>query len=325
MQFVDVKTDFAFKKVFGSLESKNILVNFLNAMLDFKENPIVDLTIVNPYQIPTTNRFKESSLYVKANLENDTVVIIDIQVLTVFKFGKLVLSNWAKSYSMQLEQSSHHELNPVIVLTISDFILFKNEALKSVVISRFNLFEKQHHVAYLEQDLELVFVELPKFDKSETELVSIRDKWLYFLKYAGNLKSLPKSLASEEAIQAAFKFADRSNFTVDELEIQETQLRCFNDQQLILARSEEAEAKIAQAQKSAAEILAKLKQIEAEKQAIEAEKQAALAKAEQAENLAKEAAQATKLQIAKQMLQANVDIALIRQVLEDAELENLND
>jgi predicted transposase/invertase (TIGR01784 family) len=325
MQFIDVKTDFAFKKVFGSLESKDILINFLNAMLDFKENPIVDLTIVNPYQIPTTNRLKKSSLHVKANLENDTIVIIDIQVLNIFRFGKLVLSNWAKSYSMQLEQSSHYELNPVIVLTISDFILFKNKALKSVVISRFDILEKQHHVAYLEQDFELVFVELPKFDQSDTDLISTRDKWLYFLKYAGNLKSLPESLASEEAIQAAFKFADRSCFTVDELEIQETQLRCFNDQQLILARSEEAEAKIALAQKSAAEILAKLKHIQEEKQVLEAEKQAALAKAEQAENTAKEAAQATKLQIAKQMLQANVDIALIRQVLEDAELENLND
>ena len=35
MQFLDVKTDYAFKKVFGSEQSKPILPSFLNAVLDF--------------------------------------------------------------------------------------------------------------------------------------------------------------------------------------------------------------------------------------------------------------------------------------------------
>jgi len=33
MNFLDVKTDYAFKKVFGSIESKNILISFLNALV----------------------------------------------------------------------------------------------------------------------------------------------------------------------------------------------------------------------------------------------------------------------------------------------------
>ena len=33
MQFLDVKTDYAFKKVFGSEESKDILISFLNAII----------------------------------------------------------------------------------------------------------------------------------------------------------------------------------------------------------------------------------------------------------------------------------------------------
>jgi predicted transposase/invertase (TIGR01784 family) len=284
MQFIDVKTDFAFKKIFSNLESKDILINFLNAMLDFKKSPIVDLIIVNPYKI--SNKIKGNSLHVKANLKNNTIVNIDIQVLNLFKFGKLVLSNWAKSYSMQLEHSnSYHELNPLIVLTISNSIIFKNETLKSVVISHFEILEKQHQIPYLEHDFELVFVELPKFVQTDNELSSIRDKWLFFLKNAGNLQYIPDSLVSEETIKEAFKLADNSNLTLDELEIQETQLRCLNDQ-------------------------------------LQQEKQEAL---EKTENIAKEAAKATKLQIAKQMLQANVDIALIRQVLEAAEIEDLSD
>ena len=34
MQFVDVTTDRAFKKVFGSEQHKDILIGFLNAVLD---------------------------------------------------------------------------------------------------------------------------------------------------------------------------------------------------------------------------------------------------------------------------------------------------
>ncbi|MCI5151083.1 MAG: transposase, partial [Candidatus Electrothrix sp. MAN1_4] len=47
MDFLDVKTDFAFKKVFGSEQSKAILIDFLNAVIDFGDVGITDLTIVD--------------------------------------------------------------------------------------------------------------------------------------------------------------------------------------------------------------------------------------------------------------------------------------
>ena len=52
MNFLDVKTDYAFKKVFGSENSKDILISFLNAII-YCENSIKikDLTIVDPYNV----------------------------------------------------------------------------------------------------------------------------------------------------------------------------------------------------------------------------------------------------------------------------------
>ncbi len=80
MQFIDVKTDFAFKKVFGSAGSKDILLSFLNAVLDIKTNPIVDLTIVNPYQIPLVEGLKETYVVdIRAKLENGTSMIVEVQ------------------------------------------------------------------------------------------------------------------------------------------------------------------------------------------------------------------------------------------------------
>jgi PD-(D/E)XK nuclease family transposase len=75
MQFLDVKTDFAFKKVFGSPHSKDLLISFLNALLDVGDYPIVDLTIVDPYQIPLIEGMKDTFVDVKAVLSNGSQVI----------------------------------------------------------------------------------------------------------------------------------------------------------------------------------------------------------------------------------------------------------
>ncbi|WP_267901109.1 PD-(D/E)XK nuclease family transposase [Dulcicalothrix desertica] len=52
MTFINPKTDFAFKKIFGSKQSKDILIGFLNAIL-YEEKPVIlDLVILDPYQAP---------------------------------------------------------------------------------------------------------------------------------------------------------------------------------------------------------------------------------------------------------------------------------
>ena len=38
MNFLDVKTDYAFKKVFGTEENKPLLIDFLNSIIDFKDD-----------------------------------------------------------------------------------------------------------------------------------------------------------------------------------------------------------------------------------------------------------------------------------------------
>jgi hypothetical protein len=44
MRFLDVKTDYAFKRVFGSEGSQPVLISFLNAILEYEgEQAIVDL------------------------------------------------------------------------------------------------------------------------------------------------------------------------------------------------------------------------------------------------------------------------------------------
>ena len=122
MNFINPKTDFAFKKIFGSEESKPILIDFLNALL-FQEQPIIaDLEIIDPYQAPRIVGMKDTYLDVKARLSNHKTVIIEMQVLNLEGFEKRILYNAAKAFSMQLSVGEDYNLlNPVIAITITNF------------------------------------------------------------------------------------------------------------------------------------------------------------------------------------------------------------
>ncbi len=83
MRFINPKTDFAFKKIFGSNQSKPILISSLNAMI-YDGNPtITDLEIIDPYLASRVQYLKDSYLDVKARLTGGATVIIEMQVLNI--------------------------------------------------------------------------------------------------------------------------------------------------------------------------------------------------------------------------------------------------
>jgi predicted transposase/invertase (TIGR01784 family) len=216
MRFINPKTDFAFKKIFGSEQSKDILISFLNALLYDGNSTIEDLEIINPYLAPKIRGIKDTYLDVRAKITGDKTVIIEMQVLNVEGFEKRILYNAAKAYSIQLDSGENYNLlNPVIALTITDFEMFSNW---DKVISRFALKEQDYLVDYSIYDIELVFVELPKFNKSLDELESLTDKWIYFLKSARSLETVPEEIGEIPEIKKAFAIANQANLNRDELE-----------------------------------------------------------------------------------------------------------
>ena len=229
MIFINPKTDFAFKKIFGSEKSHGVLISFLNGILYGGRSIIEDLTILNPYQAPRIRGVKDTYLDVKAKLHSGETVIIEMQVLNVEGFEKRILYNATKSYAMQLDKGEKYsELNPVIALTITDFEMFSDI---DRPISRFVLKENDLLIDYLSCDLQLVFLELPKFKRSLEELESLTDKWIYFMQHAPDLDLVPERMGSVLAIQQAFEFANRAMLTRDELDELEHQAFFIQDQQ----------------------------------------------------------------------------------------------
>ncbi|NEO55166.1 MAG: Rpn family recombination-promoting nuclease/putative transposase [Okeania sp. SIO3B5] len=217
MKFVSPKIDYAFKKIFGSEESEDILISFLNAIIYEGKKTIQSLTIVNPFNPGKVISLKDTYLDVKAVLFDDSLVMIEMQVAWMGAFNKRVAYNLAKAYANQLDKGEKYPLlNPAIAVTITDFMLFKKS---EKVINKFVFKEEEKNFECLDKELRLIFVELPKFKKSLSELESLSDKWIYFLKEASSLDEIPENLGEVSEIEKALNIAEQINMTPEELDM----------------------------------------------------------------------------------------------------------
>ena len=287
MHFLNPKTDYAFKKIFGSDASQDILVSFLNAVLDLSgDDAIVEVTILDPRLVPKIEGMKDTYLDVRVKDQRERAYIVEMQVLNVEGFEKRVLYNACKAYVNQLGKGDpYHILSDVVAVTITDFTMFPD---LERVVSCFRL-RADENPAICQKDLELVFAELPKFTKAESELTTTLDRWLYFLRTARDLTAIPLSLAVEPAIVHAFELANRAGLTEDEIDYLETRERWIVDQQHIQKRAQIAEHKAQEAESKAQEAESKAQEAESKAQDAESKAQEAESKVQEAEHKVQEA------------------------------------
>jgi len=248
--FVDPKNDVAFRKIFGDENKKEILISFLNNILEFAgtDKEIMDITIQNPYQVPKLKELKETILDIKAVDKRNIHYIIEMQVFHTTAFEKKVLYYVSKASYRQLNKAEEYpKLNQVIFLGFLNFNLFQGvapppyycigsgkehreekvyqESKVSEGINKENPDYATRHLILDEktnenhfQDFEFNFVELPKFTKTLEELKDIKDKWIYFVKNAGTMKMIPRELQEPKELQEAFESAKQMKWSKKELE-----------------------------------------------------------------------------------------------------------
>ena len=220
LHFVDPKNDVAFRKIFGDENKKEILISFLNNILEFAgtDKEIVDISIQNPYQVPKLKEFKETILDIKAVDKRGIHYIIEMQVFYTAAFDKRVLYYVSKAYHQQLNKGDDYpKLNQVIFLGFLDFPLFQGN---SHYCTRHLILEEKSNEHYF-QDFELNFVELPKFNKSLEELEDIKDKWVYFVKNAKEMKMIPEELREPKELREAFEVANQMSWSKEEMDAYE--------------------------------------------------------------------------------------------------------
>lgn len=212
MQFVDIKNDIAFRKIFGDEKKKVILISFINAVMQLEASArIIDITITNPYQLPILPNFKASIIDVRAFDVAGKTFIIEMQVADVSGMDKRLLYYTSKEYSQQITSGEKYtELHPVIFIGIFDFRFSDGEYLSHHAICNVKTGER------VIKDMDFYFIELPKFQKTLTELETVTDKWIYFLKEAETLHVIPDNL-NDEGLNEAYNYANKYTWTKDEL------------------------------------------------------------------------------------------------------------
>ena len=215
MQFIDPRTDFAFKRIFGSEEGRDALVSMLNAVMGLQgEQAIDEVVLLDPYQPPAVAGLKRSFLDVKARDRQGTRYLIEMQVEPVREFAKRIVYNASKAYVGQLSRGADYaSLTQVVAITFCDFVMFSDF---DHYLSDHRVREQVTSKAYLDE-VRYYFVELPKFHLGEDEVSTPLERWCFFLKHAGGLDRIPRSL-SVEPYSTALHIAERSNLSREEWE-----------------------------------------------------------------------------------------------------------
>ena len=233
-KFLDPKNDIAFKRVFGSENHKDILIHFINDILELKDNEQIEsVEFLSPIQDPDIAYKKQSIIDVLCKDKNGVQIVVEMQVAPTKGFEKRAQYYAAKAYSRQLNSGSgedgrYENLKEVIFIAIADCVIFKDkvEYKSDHVILDKNSYE--HDL----RDFSFTFIELPKFKKTRIEeLVNIVEKWCYFFKYASNTseEDLQRLIGSDLVIQQAYEALNQFNWNEQELIAYEQEIKRIRD------------------------------------------------------------------------------------------------
>jgi predicted transposase/invertase (TIGR01784 family) len=220
--FADPKTDFVFKRIFGSEAHKPLLIELLNALLELSgEHRIVDLKYLSSEQHVPVEELKLSLVDVKCFDERGRQYVVEMQVLNVEGFEKRVVYNTSKAYVTQLRTGEDYPgLDDVVGVTICDFLLWPGPPISGgapvPMLSRWRM-QEQHGGALGLSQVQYVFLELPKYASGDDPEGMI-DRWAYFFRETENLAVVPPAL-SAPPYREALEVARMAGFSAGELDL----------------------------------------------------------------------------------------------------------
>ena len=172
------KMDFVFKRIFGNENHPNVLISFLNAVLN-PVDPIQSVVLKDTTIEKSHLEDKYSRLDVKAITNKGEHINIEIQLKDEYNIIKRSLYYWSKLYEGQLENGENYQkLSRTICINLLDFNLLNHDKFHSVY--RLKDCETNEELTDV---MELHFIELKKMkDVKRVEEVKTKlEAWLYFI------------------------------------------------------------------------------------------------------------------------------------------------
>ena len=240
---INPRVDFAFKKLFGSEENKDLLISLINAIIS-EQDQVVEVELKNPYNLADYRAGKISILDIKATSKNGQWFNVEMQIGEDCNFDKRAIYYWAKLVTDQLSEGMmYKELKKTISINILDFNFIRNSNevhnCYKIINTATGKDDKLHDI------FELHYVELRKFTKQQNQVTTALDRWSTFLTKAHNLDKnhVPEELAVDPAIVKAITAVDRM-FDEEERLVYEIRMQSLADIESKIASAEEIGLKI---------------------------------------------------------------------------------
>lgn len=234
-KYVNPLTDFGFKKLFGTEPNKELLINFLNQVLPEKHQ-IKELSYSKTEQLGQSALDRKAIFDLYCIGESGERFIVEIQKAKQNYFKDR--SVYYASFPIQGQSRKgdwDFRLQPVYTVGILDFI-FDDHKEESELLHLIELKNQRCEIFY--DKLKFIYIELPKFNKSESELDSQFDKWIYVFKHLSELQNRPQAL-QDRIFKRLFEVAEIARFTQEERAAYEESLKYYRDIKNVVDTSRE--------------------------------------------------------------------------------------
>ncbi len=227
-KYINPFTDFGFKRLFGEEPNKDLLLDFLNELLREDEGEITELSYLPNEKLPISVGDRKAIFDIYCTNEQGEKFIVEMQKAEqkFFKDRTVFYSTFPiQEQARNQGKEWNFELKSVYTIGILDFTFEESDA------------DKYHHnVKLTEQEtkkvfydkLHYIYLEMPKFTKTEKELTSRFDKWMFVLKNLPKLDRVPKKL-KEKIFLKLFKAAEISRLTSAEYKEYQASVNAYRD------------------------------------------------------------------------------------------------
>ncbi len=233
-RYVNFYTDFAFKKLFGTEMNKDLLISFLNALLQGRE-VVLDVNYLNTEHLGTQEYDRRAVFDVYCKNDKGEVFLVEMQKgeQQFFKDRSIYYSTFAIREQAPRGEWNY-ELKGGYTIGILNFCFDKER--EGNYYHEVKLMDTATKEVFYDK-LVFIYLEMPKFTKQENELESLFDKWLYVIRNLAALMERPRVL-QEKVFAHLFEAAEIAKFSRVERYEYEESLKAYRDWFSVMATAE---------------------------------------------------------------------------------------
>ena len=213
-RYINPYTDYGFKYLFGTEPNKEFTLALLNELLRGKE-VIKSLTLIPSEQLGDTKEDRRAVFDVYAENERGEKIIIEMQKADQQYFKDR--SVYYSSFPIRTQGRKgrwRFGLKAVYTIGILDFVFDEDKDDEEYYHHVVKLMDVEKKEVFYD-NLTYIYLEMPKFKKTEDELETLFDKWLYALKNLPRLLERPAAL-QERIFKKFFDVAQTANLSKEE-------------------------------------------------------------------------------------------------------------